>query len=74
MNKGMLWFDNNPKKDLPKKIAEAVAYYRRKYGQTPTQCFVNPSMLGEPQEFDGVMVKRYRPILPGYLWIGLEAL
>ena len=71
MNKGMLWFDNSPKKELAQKIAEAVDYYRTKYGQVPNLCMVNPSTLGEPQEFDGVMVKAYRPILPGYLWIGL---
>ena len=71
MNKGMLWFDNSPKKGLAQKIAEAVQYYRTKYGHTPNLCMVNPSMQGETVELDGVMVKSYRPVLPGYLWIGI---
>lgn len=71
MKAGMLWFDNDPKKDLTKKIAEAVRYYRTKYGQTPNLCMVNPSALGEEVKFDGVMVKSYRPVLPGHLWIGI---
>jgi hypothetical protein len=71
MNTGMLWFDNDPKKGLAKKIAEAVQYYRTKYGQTPNLCMVNPSALGEEVEFDGVVVKSYRPILTGHLWIGI---
>ena len=43
MNRGMLWFDNNPKTNLADKMAE-----------------------------DGkISIRGYRPVLPGYLWIGL---
>ena len=45
MNIGMLWFDNDPKTGLDKKIERAAAYYRTKYGRTPTLCFVHPSMM-----------------------------
>jgi hypothetical protein len=45
MNIGMLWFDNDPKLNLDTKVERAVAYYRDKYGKTPTLCFVHPSML-----------------------------
>lgn len=45
MNVGMLWFDNDPKVNLDAKIERAAAYYRSKYGKTPTLCFVHPSML-----------------------------
>ena len=45
MNIGMLWFDNDPKLNLDTKVERAVAYYRDKYGKTPTLCFVHPTML-----------------------------
>jgi len=45
MNVGMLWFDNDPKTALSAKVERAAAYYRNKYGNSPTICFVHPSML-----------------------------
>lgn len=72
MNRGMLWFDNNPKTTLAAKIQQAADYYRRKYGAAPTLCFVHPSMLANNTvEDDKIIIRAYRPILPGYLWIGL---
>ena len=48
MNIGMLWFDNDPKAGLDRKVQRAADYYRNKYGRTPTLCFVHPSMLPAP--------------------------
>ncbi|NLG72314.1 MAG: hypothetical protein GX495_09765 [Chloroflexi bacterium] len=45
MNVGMLWFDNDSRRDLNSKIERAAAYYETKYGRHPTLCFVHPSML-----------------------------
>lgn len=55
MKIGMLWFDNDPHTELAAKVERAAAYYRLKYGKTPTLCFVHPSMLpgaqdAQPQE------------------------
>lgn len=71
MISGMLWFDNDPKTDLPQKIDRAAQYYAKKYGQTPTLCFVNPKMLGEqkPQKAE-IEVKASETILPFHFWIG----
>jgi hypothetical protein len=41
----MLWFDNDPRVNLETKLERAAAYYRTKYGRTPTLCFVHPSMI-----------------------------
>jgi hypothetical protein len=72
MNRGMLWFDNNPKTNLASKIKQAAEYYRQKYGAAPNLCFVHPSMLTEKEtNEDRISVRAYRPVLPGYLWIGL---
>lgn len=50
MKIGMLWFDNDSHSDLESKVEKAAAYYRLKYGKTPSVCFVHPSMLPPAQE------------------------
>ena len=81
MNAGMLWFDNDPKTALTAKIERAVDYYRHKYGRDPNLCLIHPSMMakenletGKPalSGAEGVVVRPYRPVLPGHLWIGVE--
>lgn len=79
MNAGMLWFDNDPKTALTAKIERAVDYYRHKYGRDPNLCLIHPSMLpkdekmgSDPPETGNVVVRPYRPVLPGHLWIGIE--
>ena len=74
MNTGMLWFDNDPKADLAIKIQRAADYYRKKYGETPDLCFVNPSMVGaSPVPQAGkIEVRTNRSILPHHFWIGIH--
>lgn len=68
---GMLWYDNDPKIELSEKIEEASAYYRKKYGQSPNQCVVNPAMLidGKIKPSD-LKITSSPTILPNHLWIG----
>jgi hypothetical protein len=72
MNLGMLWFDNDPKTDLPHKIDRAARYYHKKYGETPTLCIVNPKMT-EDKKLNGccLEVKTNQSILNHHLWIGV---
>jgi hypothetical protein len=78
MNSGMLWFDNDPKTALTAKIARAAEYYRQKYGRQPNVCLIHPSMMENDSPAKSapgvaeVMVRPYRPVLPGHLWIGVE--
>jgi len=81
MNAGMLWFDNDPKTALTAKIERAADYYRHKYGRDPNLCLIHPSMLEAPASAGGgsekptigkIMVRPYRPVLPGHLWIGID--
>jgi len=71
MYSGMLWFDNDPKTGLTKKIHRAVQYYQKKYGQTPNLCTVNPKML-EQENLEGadLKVETSDQILPFHFWIG----
>jgi len=74
MNTGMLWFDNDPQIDIRAKINRAIAYYQKKYGQTPDLCYVHPSMLPGNSIFStGVDVQPDQMILPNHFWIGLKA-
>lgn len=73
MKTGMLWFDNDPKKALAEKVAEAADYFRKKYGQAPNTCLVNPSMLTDESNAGAVAVRAWRTVTPGHLWIGVEA-
>jgi hypothetical protein len=80
MNIGMLWFDNDPKAGLDAKIARAAGYYRTKYGQAPTVCFVHPTMLkteaappvaNDRLQRGGLEVRSTRSVLPNHFWIGV---
>ena len=72
MSTGMLWFDNS-NMPLEDKIKKARAYYEKKYGGRANECLVHPSLLkdGTP-EIEGMTIKPYRPVLPGYIWLGMK--
>jgi len=75
MRTGMLWFDNDPKTDLPTKVNRAAAYYQRKYGCSPNLCFVHPSMLQkEEPKADGIEMRPSRQVLPNHFWLGMNEL
>lgn len=83
MNTGMMWFDNDPKTSLTAKIERARDYYMHKYYRMPNMVLVHPSMLENPPapkgaspqmltHLGGIVVRPYRSVLPGHLWIGIE--
>jgi len=73
MRVGMLWFDNDPNRDLPAKIQRAVDYYRRKYGRLPSVCYLHPSMLlGQTPMQSGVLLRESNMMLLNHFWLGVE--
>ena len=75
MHTGMLWFDDAPRTTLRVKIQKAMEYYSKKFGRIPDLCLVHPSMLenGQKQfELGKLIIRPYRPVMPGHLWIGVE--
>ena len=75
MHTGMLWFDNDPATTLSVKIQKAMDYYRKKFGHIPDLCLVHPSMMDKDQnqlELGKLIIRSYRPVSPGHLWIGIE--
>ena len=80
MKTGLLWFDDDPRKKLEEKVRRAAAYYERKYGQSPTLCFVHPSIFNgngkgngksRVKKAGGVEVRAGRSILPDHFWLGV---
>ena len=73
MNIGMLWYDDDAKRKLDEKVARAAEYYRAKYGAQPTECYVNPGMLGEgqPAVAAGVRLRANRTIIKNHFWLGI---
>jgi hypothetical protein len=69
---GMLWFDNSPNKATRAKIIEAADYFRKKYGQVPNYCEVNPQMLDGEVQIGKLTIRPNRKITPGHLWIGVK--
>lgn len=73
MDIGMMWFDNDQAKGIEVRIQKAAAYYRKKYGQNPSMCFVHPSMKQESRvsDLNGIHVQTSNKMLPGHFWIGM---
>jgi hypothetical protein len=73
MDIGMLWFDNDPKRDMTVKIQEAAEFYTKKYGQAPNVCFVHPSMIpGDSLQAGKIQVRPTRSVMPHHFWIGIS--
>jgi hypothetical protein len=72
MNVGMMWFDGDKRNSLESRIDRAVSYYREKYGQQPTVCFVNPNTAGdEPPAVQDVKLQTSASVLPDHFWLGI---
>ncbi len=77
MKTGLLWFDDDPRKKLEEKVQRAVVHYERKYGQSPTLCFVHSNVFdgngkkNGAQKAGGVEIRVGRSVLPNHFWLGI---
>lgn len=77
MKVGLLWFDDDPRKQLEEKVLRAATHYERKYGQPPNLCFVHPGTFngnGKKGRLraNGVEIRSGRSILPDHFWLGIS--
>ena len=83
MDIGMLWFDNDQKTSVPKKVKRAAQYYQKKYGVNPNICYVHPIMVkGEngskkqtkkdPIKIGEILLLINEMVLPDHFWIGIK--
>jgi len=80
MKTGLLWFDDDPRKQLEEKVLRAARHYERKYGQVPNLCFVHPSAFdgngkgngnGAVAKAGDVEIRSGRSVLPDHFWLGV---
>jgi hypothetical protein len=80
MKTGLLWYDNDPVRELVEKVERAAAHYERKFGRPPTLCLVHPSLVdgGEkgaeskvPAAAGDVEIRAGRAVLPNHFWLGV---
>ena len=75
MKQGLLWYDDNPTRDLVVKIACAARRYIQKFGTIPDTCYVHHSAMsddGKVTQVGGIRVSSRPSILRHHLWIGQE--
>jgi hypothetical protein len=73
MKVGLLWYDDDPGRDLAQKVGRAVRRYRQKYGRQPNVCYVHPSVLEKNERHLGKMkVAALTSVLRNHFWIGEE--
>ncbi len=74
MKVGLLWFDDDPARDLEQKVGRAARHYQQKFGRSPSVCYVHPSLLkgGELCHVNGLKVLPLPSVLRHHFWIGEE--
>jgi hypothetical protein len=86
MKTGLLWFDDDPRKELEEKVLRAAAHYERKYGCLPELCYVHPDAFngngngkraekrgkkGDVVKAGEVEVRAGRSVLLHHFWLGM---
>jgi hypothetical protein len=80
MQTGLLWFDNDPHREMARKIEDAARRYKERFGVAPNICYVNQAALdgGElrlalqgsrPASLRVVPVSN---VLLHHFWVGIE--
>ena len=73
MKVGLLWFDDDPERDLAQKVRRAAQRYCRKFGRLPNVCYVHPSLLdGGSRRVGQVRVRGLASVLRHHFWLGEE--
>ena len=75
MRVGLLWFDDDPRKEVSLKVKEAAERYFEKFGRWPNICYVSPAVLPLPRDAEGVHPDSLRVlssplVLPDHFWVG----
>jgi len=74
---GLLWYDDSPNRPLADKVQRAAAQYQLKFGQAPTVCFVNPSLLegaaldGQGGQVGELEIEARRTVLPDHFLVAV---
>jgi hypothetical protein len=80
MQSGLLWFDNDPHRQLAVKIADAARRYQEKFGAAPNICYVNQAALEgdetklpvQEMQASSLRVVPASNVLLHHFWVGIE--
>lgn len=73
MREGLLWFDNDPNRQLSDKISRAVTRYQTRFGRRPTTCYLNERDFDSRlARINGVQLKPVSDVRPNHFWLGVE--
>jgi len=73
MREGLLWYDDEPRRDLTEKIKRAARRYQKKFGASPEVCYVHPSTMdgnGKGQKVGKLRVSSDPSVLRHHFWLG----
>jgi len=65
----LAWFDDNPKHDQRRKLADGAAAYQDRFGYPPNVALVHPE---EVAEAPGLLVRAEGYIRRNNIWFGFE--
>ena len=75
---GLLWFDNDKKRDWRQKVRDAVEAYKAKFWISPDVCYINPNTIEQDkirlydhyvETVDGIIVIGRHDVLPGHFFV-----
>lgn len=73
MREGLLWYDDDPGRDLAEKVTRAARRCKQRFGASPTVCYVHPSALDADEVRVGaVRVETLPSVLRHHFWLGVE--
>jgi len=56
--KGLLWFDNDPRRPLEEKVKRAAQRYKEKFGRMPNVCYINPTLLAQNEGLTSLPIQK----------------
>ncbi len=77
MQAGLLWFDNDPQRDVATKVLAAAQRYQERFGAAPDTCYVNHTATGgvvQALSWQGrpLHIVPSSRILAHHFWVGVE--
>jgi hypothetical protein len=73
MKEGLLWFDNDSRRNLADKIGQAASRYQVRFGRKPTVCYLNVADLkGQVDEVKGIRLQAVSNVLRHHFWVGVD--
>lgn len=75
MRQGLLWYDDNPKRELAEKVGRAAQRYRQKFGASPDICYVHSSLVVDGSSIlladaGKMQVAALPTVLRHHFWLG----